>query len=111
VVRQNLTLSNNADWRQTVSVTDAAGAVVDLTAAAIQLELRARGVTALSLSLGNGLTITDAAAGEFRIDVDEAEMAALGGLYEYDALVEIGGVRERVLYGSVHVRDGVTQWS
>jgi len=107
---KNLALVNNADWRQTVNVVDAAGTVVNLTAASIQLELRKAGTAALSLSVGNGLTVTDAAAGEFRIDVDEADMSPLKGLYNYDVLVDIGGVRERVLYGVVSVSEGVTQW-
>jgi len=56
--------------------------------------------------------ITDAAAGEFEVQVSAAQMAALTpALYQFDVLLEVAGVRLRPAFGSVHVKKGITEWS
>jgi hypothetical protein len=70
------------------------------------------GTSALSLATGSGLTVTDAAAGEFELEVDRDDMADLEpGLYRFDLLIEIDGLALTAARGTVNIRDGVTQWS
>ena len=108
----NLEAVTNADWREQFAAVDADGAALELGGAAIRMDLRDRtGGAALSLALGSGLTVTDAAAGEFEFEVDRTTMAGLApGVYRFDLLIEIGGLALNVARGSVHVRDGVTEW-
>jgi len=108
----NLEAATNADWRQPFKAADAAGGDLSLTGATIRMDVRDRGGTsALSLALGSGLTVTDAAAGEFELEVDRDDMAGIApGLYGFDLLIEIDGLALTAARGTVHIRDGVTEW-
>lgn len=108
----NLEAATNADWREAFAVVDPDGAAVGLAGAAIRMDLRDRGgASALSLSLGEGLSLADPAAGALDLEVDEATMAMLTPqLYRFDLLIEIGELRLTVARGTVNVRAGVTQW-
>jgi hypothetical protein len=108
----NLEAATNADWRQQFKAVDANGADLNLAGAAIRMDVQNRaGTSALSLSLGSGITVTDAAAGEFEVEVDRDTMAGVAaGVYRFDLLIEIGGLALTAARGTVHVRDGVTEW-
>jgi hypothetical protein len=109
----HLKADTNADWFQPFQAVDANGDALGLTSAAMQMGLRDEaGAQALALSLGNGLTITDAAAGAFELEVDASAMAGLAPkVYHFDLLIEIDGLRLTAARGTVNVRAGVTQWS
>jgi len=108
----NLEAATNADWFQPFKAVDPDGAAVSLSGAAIRLDVRDRaGDAALSLSAGSGVTVTGAAAGEFEVEVDRDVMAAIApGLYLYDLIIEIDGLALTTARGTLHIRDGVTQW-
>lgn len=108
----NLEAVNNADWRQPLAVTDADGAALNLIGAQIHMQVEDRaGASVLSLSVGSGLTITDAAQGHFQIDVDAAQMVSVpSGTYAYDLLIEIDGLRLVAARGVVLVQQGITEW-
>ncbi|RIA56756.1 hypothetical protein BXY53_1866 [Dichotomicrobium thermohalophilum] len=108
----NLEAATNADWRQPFKAIDASGGNLSLTGAKIRMDVRDRGGNdALSLAIGDGLTVTDAAAGEFELEVDREAMAAVApGLYRFDLLIEIDGLALTAARGTVNIRDGVTAW-
>ena len=108
----NLEAATNADWRQEFEAVDAAGEALALAGAAIRMDVRDRaGTLALSLSVGSGVTVTGAAAGEFELEVDRAEMADIApGLYRFDLLIEIDDLALTAARGTVNIRDGVTEW-
>ncbi len=108
----NLEAATNADWRQEFEAVDAAGDALALSGATIRMDVRDRaGAAALSLSVGSGLTVTDAAAGEFELEVDRDTMADVTpGLYRFDLLIEIGGLALTAARGTLNIRKGVTQW-
>jgi len=112
VTELNLEAATNADWYAQFTATDADGAALGLGGATIRMDVRDRaGAAALSLSLGSGITVTDAAAGEFEVEVDRDTMSGVAaGVYRFDLLIEIGGLALTAARGSVHVRDGVTEW-
>lgn len=109
----NLEAATNADWRQPFRAADAGGGALSLAGATIRMDVRDRdGNSALSLALGSGLSVTDAAAGEFELEVDASVMAGLAPkVYRFDLLIEIDGLRLTAARGTVNVRAGVTQWS
>jgi len=108
----NLEAATNADWRQQFKAADANGDDLSLSGATIRMDVRDRADNAvLSASVGSGLTVTDAAAGEFELEIDRDTMADVTpGLYRFDLLIEKSGLALTVARGTVHVRDGVTQW-
>lgn len=108
----NLEAATNADWRQPFKAIDASGNALSLTGAIIRMDVRDRaGVAALLLVLGSGLTVTDAATGEFELEVDRDEMGAVTpALYRFDLLIEIDGLALTAARGTVNIRDGVTTW-
>lgn len=108
----NLEAATNADWRQPFKAVDASGGNLSLTGAVIRMDVQNRaGTSALSLATGSGLTVTDAAAGEFELEVDRDDMAEITpGLYRFDLLIEIDGLALTAARGTVNIRDGVTAW-
>jgi len=108
----NLEAATNADWLQPFKAVDANGDALGLSGATLRLDVRDRADNAaLTLENGDGLSVTDAAAGEFEVEVDRDVMAAIApGLYRFDLLVEIDGLALTVARGTLNIRDGVTQW-
>lgn len=108
----NLEAVNNADWVQPLAATDADGGTLNLASAAIYMDLEdSSGNDLLALAVGSGITITDPALGYFQIDVDAAQMAGVpAGIYPYDLLIEIDGLRLVAARGTVNVRQGITEW-
>jgi hypothetical protein len=106
-------IARNADWRRAYALTRD-GAAVDLTGA--QLYMQARRVGAplellISATLGAGLYLGNAAAGEIDIVAPAAAIGAAPiGDYEYDILViEPGGAVTRAVSGVVTLVEGVTR--
>ncbi len=68
------------------------------------------GEPTLTLTLGNGLTITSASQGGVEIFVPvERARGVRGGRYAYDMIATKGGRQERVLAGFVSSEEGVTR--
>lgn len=80
----------NNDIELRFTVTDEAGAAVNLTSATIKWQLKAGiGETALiTKTTSSGITITDAAAGKFTVDIANEDTAGLDpGTYKHEAVV------------------------
>lgn len=104
---------NNADWAQTFTVTSG-GSPVDLTGKTLSMTLRANVNDAAALvtaSTANGmLSITDGAAGQFRLDVPYATTQDVPAGNHYWDLVDLISVNNqtRIAGGRFLVRQGVS---
>lgn len=91
-----------------VTVTDQDGAAVDLTDASISYVLDR--ATQIVLTVGDGITITDAAAGQFEIALAQAYTSdinvATRVAHECKALLQSGEVLT-VFYGSLRIKDSL----
>lgn len=124
--RVDLPATRNGDLRTTVTLSDDAGAAIDLTGFHARLQVRARpgaeGEALVSISdqqetaNGSGITIIDAAAGQLEIFIDKADWAAIPPVTEPQALLawdlvltEPGGDEDPYLGGQLIFREGVTR--
>jgi hypothetical protein len=85
------------------------GLPIDLTGASIAIQFRAKskaGTLGKSISVGSGITITDATAGILTIAAFTVTMAV--DRYFYDAEFTISGVIETYFEGVQNVLQGVT---
>lgn len=85
----HVTQKNQTDF--VVTVTDGDGAAIDITGYGVAFLLaRRRGDAPLvSLSVGSGVTITNAAAGEFTAALTQAQADIVGTVY-YEAITTDG---------------------
>jgi hypothetical protein len=96
-------------FKQRVITMTRNGSPIDLTGASIAIQFRAAaktGTLGKSISVGSGITITDAAAGIFTIAAFTVTMAV--DRYFYDVEVTISGVIETYFEGVMNVLQGVT---
>ena len=86
---QNVVTRSGDSRRLQFTVTDAAGAAVDLTGATITWALATKlgGTTLLTKTIGAGITVNGASAGQFYVAVDPADTASLAGTYYHEAEV------------------------
>lgn len=90
-----------------VTVLDQDDAIVDLSGASADFALSKRpGSTALvTKSVGTGITITDAVAGELEVRLDPADTEPLAGGHYYELEVQdASGRRTTVLFGTIQIR-------
>ena len=94
----------------TVAVKDTADNVINLTGAAIVWGVATRPVNdfdgmprKITKTVGAGITITDAAGGIFKIDIDSADTLALFGSYWHQARINLAGAKSTVLTGTLTV--------
>ena len=106
----NLSLVAGETRQIAVTLTDSDGVAIDLTDAAIEYE--AGFVTPLTKSLGSGITVTDAAAGQFTIDLEQADTVdydrTLSVLHECKVLTS-GGEVIVVFTGRLRVTDSLIE--
>ncbi len=95
------------------NVVDSAGAAVNLsTATAIKYAIgNSAGTTVIAKTLGSGVTVTNAAAGQFKVNLTAADTASLEGTYRHEAVITFadGSVNTVVAdaavnYGTITVR-------
>ena len=109
--RISFELANSEDLRQSFAMTDASGAPLDLTGAALTMGLEtAAGAGALVASTANGrIALVNAAAGQFELRIPASVMRTLTpGSYQHDLLLTFptGAVR-RVWAGPLMLVRGV----
>lgn len=99
----------NCAWHEPF-VLSAGGAPRSLAGAELFMSLRRKGGEVVrTLVVNDGFSIIDEPAGIFAVDVPADVMAALGpGEYEHDMLFRQDGRIERIWYGSLTIRLGVT---
>lgn len=106
---QHVSIVSGDTVHLTVTVTDAQDNTVDLAGASVRWALSSRrdSTPTLTKSTSNGgVTITDAAAGEFRVELDPSDTASLSGSWTHEAEVtDASGNVSTVLSGSVSIRE------
>lgn len=85
------------------TVTSSAGVPVNLTTATIAFKIvnRRSKTAVVSLSVGSGVTVTDAAAGAFSVAITASHSANNPGSHYYEALVTISGEVSTVASGQI----------
>lgn len=88
---QNITLYAGEIKTVSVTVTDLnAGAVEDLTSATISWKVKSGTTTALSKTVGSGITLdSDPTTGVFTISLQAADTSSLSGTYSHEARVTL----------------------
>jgi hypothetical protein len=99
----------NADLREGFSLTEG-GAALDLSAATWRMQIvDAAGAVKLTLTLGAGVTIDVGTPGYVLVTVLASQWAGIApGTYKHDLLLMRGTKTDRVFYGTLDLRDGVT---
>ena len=89
LVRQTVEIFAGDSHTLAFSVVDAAGTAIDLTGATIKWKMARSGVIPAEIikSIGSGITVTNAAGGQFTVDLTTTDTAPLLGLYYFQALV------------------------
>lgn len=102
-------------FKRTITYTDSSGTAVDLTGATIRMQARENvnsASTVIDLSTDtSGISITDAAAGEFEISLTASATAGLSfrsSVYDLEIEFTDGEVR-RILAGTIELRPEVTR--
>ncbi len=98
----------------TYTVVDEAGAVVDVTAAAIVWVLAAQdtgasgpqprpGSTLLTKSVGSGVVLVDAVNGDIRVDIDSVDTVALRApnVYYHEVQITLAGKVTTIAFGNI----------
>lgn len=108
--RLHLTVATNEDFRHAFSLADDTGTAVDLTGAALAMDVAKDETTVLSLSTANGrIAIVDAPAGTFELAVPRATLATLSPqVYRHDLLLTQAGETHRIWDGALTLERGVT---
>jgi hypothetical protein len=104
-------VSNRETWLLSVTVTDDAGAAVDLTGATVTIGVREPESLQprITFTSGDGkLTITDATAGVFDLNVDFDQATFPPGQYEVGVTVKLAsGIKRTLVVATLPVIDGV----
>jgi hypothetical protein len=111
--RINFQSANNEDLRHAFALTDSAGTAVNLTGAALRMDLVeiAGGGSAVAASTGNGrIAVVSGPGGQFEIVLPAALMRTLpAGVYRHDLLLTLADRIQRVWEGTLTLSQGVTQ--
>ena len=107
--RLDVTCRKGDTFSLIINVTDAAGAVVDLTTYSFKMEVRATDTSEDSTITNDQLTITGTSLGVITITISSSVMAAIAsGLYTYDLQTIVSGVTQTWLHGVLQVNEDVT---
>jgi len=104
-------VANNEDFRYAFKVCDENDTPVDLTGAALEMQVETRlGENVLVLSTQNGRIVLTASDGRFDLVVPAADMSALAAnLHQHDLLMRLGGQTTRLWTGNFSITQGVTE--
>lgn len=111
--RYNLEIEAGATFRRTITYTAANDEPVDLFGASIRMQIKDNHLSetaAVSLTISNGITITQPEDGEFVIELTPSQTESIPfrqGVYDIEIEYTEGTV-ERVLEGRVKVTPQVT---
>lgn len=113
--QHNITIEQGTRWFRTITVTDD-GTARDLTNFTIAMQIRetkAAATTLISLSIGAGITITDATNGIFTVEITAAQTAALSfdgvAYYDMELTPPSSTSTERLIEGTVTLSKEVTR--
>ena len=114
----NLAIDQGATWRLEVTYLDPDDTPIDLTGFDVRMQVRrayadndGTAEPFVDLTIGDGVTVTDAAGGEFLLTIPKALTTTLPpGNWLYDLEIESsGGEVTRLMYGRALVRAEVTR--
>lgn len=94
-----------------ITLTDDAGDPIDLTGTTTEMDIkRADESLVLTLTIGDGITYTDAAGGEMTIEVDAADTANFDPqyIYRYDVQWTNGTTVRTLAWGTIQTIEQVT---
>jgi len=103
-------IDQGTTWNRIITITQD-GAPVNLTGFTARMQLRrtkSQSEAAISLSIGEGITITPL-TGDILIELTAAQTASLSGIYFYDLELVSGPVVSRCLEGKVFLCPEVTR--
>lgn len=105
-------VSNREDWKVPITVVDDdTDEAVDITGATITVAIRRQGCSSadMTLTVGSGVTITDADDGIFEFAFTVTQMRTLDpDTYDIGITVTIDGETTQLFSGTVPILDGVT---
>lgn len=114
----NIAINQGATWQIEVTYLDPDGDPVNLTGFDVRMQVRRAYADQddvdsplVDLTIGDGVTVTDATGGVFRLTIDKTTTEALPpGSWLYDVEIEsAGGEVTRLFYGRALVRAEVTR--
>ena len=107
--RLDVTCRKGDTFSLIINVTDAAGAVKDLSSYAFKMEVRATDTSEDSTITNTQLTITGTSLGVITITIPSEIMANVAsGLYTYDLQTIVSSVTQTWLQGVLQVNEDVT---
>ena len=105
---QNLTIDQDADFTQTLTIKDSAGDVVDLTGQTVTSKLRKTHLSSSATSFTTA--IVSATAGTCSITLTDTVTSAMSpGTWVYDiVMADAANDKTRLIQGNAFVKQGVT---
>ena len=108
----NFTLDQGSTWTLQVVYKDSNGVAVNLTGYTAEMQVRRKfdsDTPVLTLSTSNGGITIVGATGTLNLVATDEQAAIDAGLYVYDLELSTGGVRTRLIQGTVTVSGEVTR--
>lgn len=112
LARIDFTFANNETWRRSFTVTRN-GDPLNLTGATLRMAVAKpdqRADVVLHLKSGDGLSVVNAAGGEFQLVAAYNRVRAIpAGSYVYDLLIDLPDETLRPFAGTITVEQGITR--
>jgi hypothetical protein len=108
----NFTLDQGSTWTLQIVYKDSNGAPINLTGYTAEMQVRRKfdsDTAVLTLSTSNGGITIVGATGTLNLIATDEQAAIDPGLYVYDLELSTGGVRTRLIQGTVTVSGEVTR--
>lgn len=108
----NFTLDQGSTWTLQIVYKDSNGAPINLTGYTAEMQVRRKfdsDTPVLTLSTSNGGITIVGATGTLNLIATDEQAAIDPGLYVYDLELSTGGVRTRLIQGTVTVSGEVTR--
>ena len=108
--RLDITCRKGDTFNLVINITDAAGAVVDLSSYSFKMEVRESDTSSTSVITGGQFTINGTSLGVLTINCPSSIMDDVAsGMYTYDFQTTLAGIVQTWLYGVFIVNEDVTE--
>lgn len=110
----NFQIEQGADWPQEIAYIDENDDPVDLTGAVLHMQIRqslSANTTLANLTIGSGITVTNATLGQFKLSLTNAQTSNLpigSAVYDLEILYP-DNTKERLLQGGITIDGEVTR--
>lgn len=103
-VNENTSVFQGDDETIKVTVKNEKQETVDISSAStIEYKIAEEGSSALSKSLGSGISITDGANGVFEINISSSDTSSISGKYDHEAEIDLNG-KSTLFQGTIRIR-------